>query len=64
MAAIVPTTLQDEDISANFPWDKFEEILRQNLPSYSRPQFVRFTRRIPTTATYKHLKSVLVTQVR
>ena len=48
---------------ASFPWQEFSKALTHHLPTYSRPYFVRLTRQIHTTATFKHLRSELVAEV-
>lgn len=67
VAAVAATQQQSADTQfsmdqAIFPWQQFEGALKAHLPAYAHPQFVRLMRVIPTTATFKHLKNVLVEQ--
>lgn len=54
MVAIIPATSLER-----FDWKKLAETVREGLPSYAVPKFVRVCREFETTATHKIKKSVL-----
>ena len=63
-----PTTVNSPatDTSSSlllFPWTDLEQEIQTHLPTYARPIFLRFMKYIPVTATFKHMKNVLMEQV-
>jgi len=44
---------------SNFDWTLFDKEVTAHLPVYARPAFIRVTKEIPMTSTFKQQKGVL-----
>ena len=50
-------------VTSEFDFSEFFEYVHKNLPSYSRPVFVRLTPAIQVTGTFKHQKVQLRSKI-
>merc|ERR1712196_77643 len=55
MATII---LENNKIKLDF--NNYHNIIKNILPIYARPAFIRFATKIPTTSTHKHQKQKLI----
>ena len=46
-------------LRSNFDWTLFDKGVTAHLPVYARPAFIRVTKEIPMTSTFKQQKGVL-----